>query len=248
MIQAEGVVKSFGGRPVLAGLDLTVESGEAVALFGPNGAGKSTLVRALAGLIRIDRGRILIAGVPVDRTSPELRRRIGLLAHQGFLYDNLSAEENLHFWARLYGVPDRGARIQSLLRRVGLWAFASDPVRTYSRGMIQRLALARVLLHEPELYLLDEPFTGLDRAGVRLLREILAELVAARRTVVVVSHRPDEVVGICQRFCVLTSGRIRHELRPPEVDRAVDGAALVRSLEELVEQASAPDVGGRVRP
>ncbi|HEY8498497.1 MAG TPA: heme ABC exporter ATP-binding protein CcmA [Limnochordales bacterium] len=245
MIRAEGVVKEFAGRPVLDGVDLTVEAGEAVALFGPNGAGKSTLVRALAGLTRIDRGRILIAGTPIERATPELRRRMGLLAHQGFLYDSLSGEENLRFWARLYGVPDARTRIAALLRRMGLWAFAGDPVRTYSRGMVQRLALARVLLHDPEIYLLDEPFTGLDRAGVQLLREILEELVARRRTLLVVSHRPDEVVGICRRFYVLAGGRIRHELGPVPEAAAPDGLALARSLEQLLERAAGAPGGGR---
>ncbi|MEW6045225.1 MAG: heme ABC exporter ATP-binding protein CcmA [Bacillota bacterium] len=239
MIRAEGVVKEFGGRPVLNGVGLEVRPGEAVALFGPNGAGKSTLLRVLAGLTRADRGEVLIDGTPVLDAPPELRRRIGLLAHQSYLYDNLSGEENLRFWARIYGVRDASVRIAALLKRVGLWAFAGDPVRTYSRGMVQRLSLARVALHDPELYLLDEPFTGLDRAGVRLLREMLAEFRDRGRTLLVISHRPDEVAGICERFCVLVAGRIRYDLTPAP-PAGLDGSSVVRQLEELIDRAAAP--------
>ncbi|MBE3598980.1 MAG: ABC transporter ATP-binding protein [Limnochordaceae bacterium] len=165
-----------------------------------------------------------------------MRRRVGILGHQPFLYDYLSAEENLRFWGRVYGVADVSRRIESLLRRLGLWVFASDPVRTYSRGMIQRLAIARALLHEPELYLLDEPFSGLDRPGVRLLVEILQELRQTGRTLLVVSHRPDEVAAVCSRFVVLARGRVVAEV-PKEAAGADTGPDWVQSLEALVDQA-----------
>lgn len=209
MIDIRGLVKVLGGRPVLDGVDLAVRRGECAVLVGPNGAGKSTLLRLVAGLARPDRGEVRVEGAPAHRLPASVRRRMGYLAHEPHLYEHLTAEENLHFWARIFGVAAPRRRIRELLGRFGLLLFAHDPVRTYSRGMVQRLALARVLLHDPELLLLDEPFSGLDRAGVQLMGEVLGELKAAGRTLLLVSHRPDEVAAVADRFVMLEAGRIR---------------------------------------
>ena len=237
MIEVRSLTKVLGGRPVLNGVDLAVSRGQCAVLVGPNGAGKSTLLHLVAGLSRPDRGQVLVGGAPAHRLPAAVRRRMGLLAHQPHLYEDLTGEENLRFWARIFGVTGAGRRIRELLGRFGLLLFAHDPVRTYSRGMVQRLALARVLLHDPEVLLLDEPFTGLDRAGVRLLTEVLRELKGAGRTLLLVSHRPDEVAEVADRFVLLAAGRILGE-------RACapggDGAAVVEELYRLMRSGGLP--------
>ena len=243
MIEVFGAVKALGGRPVLTGVDLTVRAGSAVALFGPNGAGKSTLLRVLAGLTRLDAGEARVMGHRPHTAPAWVRRRMGWLAHRPFLYDSLSGEENLRFWARVYGLKDARRRVRELLARTGLLLFAADPVRTYSRGMVQRLAIARVLLHDPEVLLLDEPFTGLDSGGVRLVGEMLAELKSRGRTMLIVSHRPDEVLHLADRFAVLARGRVRAEFSGPGSDGADAGAVLAR-IEEVLHAAGGLAAGG----
>ena len=237
VIEARGLTKVLGGRPVLDGVDLEVRRGECAVLVGPNGAGKTTLLHLVAGLARPDGGQVRVAGVPAHRLPAALRRRMGLLAHQPYLYEHLTAEENLRFWARIFGVRGARQRIRELLGRFGLLLFAHDPVRAYSRGMVQRLALARVLLHDPDLLLLDEPFSGLDRAGVQLLREVLRELKGAGRTLLLVSHRPDEVAELADRFVVLAAGRIRGERAGAP---GGDGAALMEELDRLARPGGLP--------
>lgn len=243
MIEVVRAAKALGGRPVLTGVDLAVPAGAAVALFGPNGAGKSTLLRVLAGLIRLDAGEARVMGHVPHLAPAPVRRRLGWLAHRPFLYDSLSGEENLQFWARVYGLGDASRRIRQLLARFGLLLFAGDPVRTYSRGMVQRLALARVLLHDPEVLLLDEPFTGLDPGGVRVVAEVLAELKARGRTLLVVSHRADEVAPLADRFVVLARGRVQAELAG-QASAASDGQALSARIEKLLAAATSPAPGG----
>ena len=162
MIEVSQLTKSFGPRHALAGVDLHVAPGECVVLCGPNGAGKTTLLRILATLARPTSGDVRIAGLDPAKAGADVRRQIGFLSHRTLLYDDLTAEQNLAFYARMYAIPDAQARIDDLLERVGLTARRHDLVRTYSRGMQQRLAVARAVLHRPALVLLDEPYTGLD--------------------------------------------------------------------------------------
>lgn len=211
MIEARGLVKAFGDHVVLRGLDLEVAEGEFVALVGPNGAGKTTLMRILATLSRPTRGRCRVAGVDL-RTHPlAARRRIGLVSHQTLLYGDLSAEENLRFYARVYGLADADRRIEELLEQVGLSARRGSLVRTFSRGMQQRLAIARAILHDPPVLLLDEPDTGLDPHAAERLQAILDDLATRGRTVLMTTHQLERGLRMASRVAVLAGGRIAFE-------------------------------------
>ena len=191
MIHARSLSRSYGEKRVLEGLDLDVARGGFLLVEGPNGSGKTTLLRLCAGLAAPTAGKLQ---VEVDRS------RIGLLAHEPLVYAELTALENLDLYGRLYRVPERRERIGMLLERFGLWRARNERSGDFSRGMLQRLALCRVLLHEPDLLLLDEPFSGLDEAGSELLERELAEL-RRTRTFVVATHDP-------VRLASLASGRL----------------------------------------
>lgn len=208
MIEAVRISKQIGERLVLADLSFRAEPGRLTAIFGPNGAGKSTLLRILALLMAPTFGQVLIDGRPVSGEDPAVRSRIGLLSHQSFLYEGLSALENLEFYARLYGVTDADRRIRTLLDAVGLSLFAGDPVRTYSRGMLQRLAIARTTLHDPEILLLDEPYTGLDQSARSLLDRLIGESKARGRVLLLVSHDAGEGLKQADQVLVLARGRV----------------------------------------
>lgn len=180
MIRARGIEKRYGRRRVLAGIDLDVPLAGFVLVTGSNGSGKTTLLRIVAGLAAPTRGTL---EVDVDRA------RMGFLAHEPLVYRELTAVENLDLFGRLYRVPERRERIGMLLERFGLWEARGDRVSTYSRGMVQRLALCRTLLHDPDLLVLDEPYSALDEQGAELLDRELDELVG-RRTLVVATHDP----------------------------------------------------------
>jgi heme exporter protein A len=217
VVRAEGLVRAFGRTPVLSGVDLRVDAGEVVALLGPNGAGKTTLMRILALLLRPAAGRLSL--FDADTPAPALRRRIGYVAHETFCYPDLTAAENLTFYAELFHVPQAPARVTELLAWAGLAGATDRPVRTYSRGMAQRLALVRALVHRPDLLLLDEPFSGLDTGGVMALQARLAELAAAGHTVVLTTHDLERAATIATRFAILHRGRIAwvHDGRAPAV-------------------------------
>jgi len=216
-VRAEGLVRSFAGVPVLSGVDLTVRAGDVVAVVGRNGAGKTTLLRVLALLLRPSGGRLAIFGNDPVSAPPALRRRIGYVGHETLCYADLTAAENLAFYARLFAVPDAPARIAELLAWAGLDAASSRPVRVYSRGMSQRLALARALLHGPDLLVLDEPFTGLDAEAAGALGERLAALRTAGHAIVLATHDLERAAAVVTRVAVLHRGRIvwAHE-GPPE--------------------------------
>jgi heme exporter protein A len=214
-VEARGVTKVYGRQRALAGVDLTLRAGEAVALLGPNGAGKSTLVGILSTLLPPTAGEVRIGGRDAHEDDA-VRGAIGVIAHESLCYGDLTGRENLLFFARLYGVPEPGARADELLVRVGLDADAARrPARTYSRGMVQRLAVARALVHRPQLLLCDEPFTGLDRAGVELLGSLLAEERAGGAILVVVTHDFDAVATLIDRVVVLARGKISRDEPAP---------------------------------
>jgi len=183
MIRARGLAKRFGAKRVLAPLDLDVAEGDFVVVTGPNGSGKTTLLRVLAGLVAPTGGEFELG---VDRSE------LGLLAHEPLVYRELTALENLELFGRLYRVPERRERIGMLLERYGLWDVRQERAASFSRGMAQRLALCRALLHEPRLLLLDEPFNALDAEGVELLQRELGTL-RAERTLVVATHDPERL-------------------------------------------------------
>ncbi len=207
------LAKRYGASRALAGVDLTMTAGRMCALLGPNGAGKLTLLGILLTLVRPSSGRVTFrAGDRELEPGPELRSRIGVLAHESFIYGELTGWENLLFYARLYHVEDGAARARQLLDRVGLEDRAAErQARTYSRGMTQRLALARALLHDPEVLLLDEPFTGLDRTGAAALASTLADAKAQGKVMVVVTHDFDAIAGVADHVVVLRRGKIAFE-------------------------------------
>lgn len=206
-LEAEGLARAFGPRKAVDGVDFRLEAGQVLALFGPNGAGKSTLLRLLAGGLRADSGVIRLDGQPLDTRSPEWQMQVGVLSHRGYLYGQLTARENLRFYADLYGLPHAADRIETRLAAVGLSDRADDAVRSFSRGMAQRLALARTLLHDPEVVLLDEPWTGLDAHAAAVLRETLETLRDGRRTVVLVTHNLTEGLELADRVAIQVRGR-----------------------------------------
>ncbi len=207
-IAVSRLTKRFGLKTVLRRLDFTAEQGEFVALLGPNGAGKTTFLRILASLSRPTAGKVRIGGAPLPQEAAAVRRRLGVVSHQPLLYGDLTAEENLRFFARLYGLSEPGQRITEVLELVGLARRRHDLVRTYSRGMQQRLAIARAILHDPEVLLLDEPYTGLDQDASAMLDAVLHEVAAQGRTVVMTSHDLSRVAALASRFDVLARGRI----------------------------------------
>jgi heme exporter protein A len=219
-VEALGVERWYGPLPAVRGIDLALARGEFLTIFGPNGAGKSTLLRMLCGVVRPTRGTVRITGQDVRGEEEGWRRKIGLLSHQTFLYPGLSAAENLDFYARLYSLPGRSDRVAEALRDVGLMDRAGDRVRTFSRGMQQRLALARTLLHDPEVVFLDEPYTGLDPHASAMLRAVLDRLKDGRRTVVLVTHNLSQGLEQADRVAVQVGGRWVSDERRGQIDAA----------------------------
>ncbi len=210
MISARALVKSFGYKPVLRGLELDVAEGEFVALLGPNGTGKTTLLRILSGLSRPGFGEARIAGHRLPQEAGAVRRLLGVVSHQPLLYTDLSAEENLQFYAQMYGLRQPAPRIAEVLALVGLSARRRDPVRAFSRGMQQRLAIARAILHDPHVMLFDEPHTGLDPDASAMLDGLLRDVAARGRTVVMTTHDLGRAIGLASRVLILSGGKIAH--------------------------------------
>jgi heme exporter protein A len=219
-VEARGLEKWYGPLPAVRGIDLALAPGEMLTIFGPNGAGKSTLLRMLCGAVRPSAGTVHLGGTRVGGDDDGWKRRVGLLSHQGFLYGGLTAAENLDFYARLYTLAERGRVVEEGLRSVGLWERRGDLVRTFSRGMQQRLALARTLLHDPEMVFLDEPYTGLDPHAAAMLRGVLERLRDGRRTVVLVTHNLSQGLELADRVAVQVGGRWVSDERRAEVDTA----------------------------
>jgi len=210
-VVARGLTRRYGARRALDEVSLTVAPGDFLTIFGPNGAGKTTLLKTLATIIRPGAGRLTLFGLDPRLEPDACRRRIGMIGHSGFIYDGLTARDNIVFVARLYDVPRPVERAAELLEIVGLADRADDPVRTYSRGMRQRLSIARALVHDPALVLLDEPYTGLDQHATRMLRGILEQVRGRSRTVVMVTHQIEEGLLLSTRIGVMSRGRLVHQ-------------------------------------
>ncbi len=208
MIEVKKLVKRFGLKTILRGLDFSVESGEFVALLGPNGAGKTTFLRVLATLSRPSMGHVKVAGHHLPNDAAQVRAKLGVVSHLPLLYPDLTAEENLRFYGRMYGIGNMEARISEVLEMVGLEHRRKDLIRTFSRGMQQRLAIGRAVIHDPEVMLFDEPYTGLDQDASEMLDEVLRSVAAEGRTVVMTSHDLARAEDLATRFDILSRGVI----------------------------------------
>ncbi|MEE8120104.1 MAG: ABC transporter ATP-binding protein [Anaerolineales bacterium] len=250
MIVAKGLTKRFGDVLAVDGLDLEVSPGEIFGFLGPNGAGKTTTIRLLGALIEPTSGKAYVAGYEVGREDNEIRRNVGILTESPGLYDRLSAERNLSFFAELYDVEDVAGQVERYLRLLGLWDRRGDMAATFSKGMRQKLAIARAMLHEPKVLLLDEPTAGLDPEMARLVREFIGELKSRGRTIFLCTHNLDEADRLCDRIAVVNSrllaldtpAALRAKLYDrvvvfhlgavaPAYEKAVSEQAFVRSVE-----------------
>jgi heme exporter protein A len=218
MIEVRKLIKRFGIKNVLKGLDFRVEAGEFVVILGPNGAGKTTFLRILASLSRPTIGQVNIAGYALPDQAAAVRQRLGVVSHQPLIYGDLTAEENLHFFARMYSVPDAKQRIAEVLKLIGLSARRRDLVRTFSRGMQQRLAIGRAVLHDPDVMLFDEPHTGLDQDAATMLDGILQEVAARGRTVVMTSHDLARAADLASRIDILSRGVITATVQRADIE------------------------------
>ena len=230
-LRVQGLEKSFGEWPVLWDLDLTVPWGELLVLFGANGAGKTTLLRVLSTQIKPDAGAIRVAGYNQSRSPSAVRRRVGVVGHQTFLYDDLTCRENLVHYGRLFGLEDCGARADQVLSQLGLTHRADRRVRTLSNGMQKRLSVARAILHQPLLLLLDEPSAGLDRESVDMLRSLLEEWTEAGRSVIMTTHDLELGLSWAHRAAILSGGKIHF----PASNEYLEGAQLRQRLAEVLE-------------
>ena len=242
MIQTRGLSRRFGPTVAVESLDLEVREGELVALLGPNGAGKTTTVRMLSGLIAPTAGEASVGGYDIASESEKVRRIVGLLTETPGLYEKLSAVANLEFYGRLYDVPP--ARLRERVRRylelLGLWDRRAEAVGGYSRGMKQKLAIARALLHDPQVIFLDEPANGLDPESARTVREFITELRQAGRTILLCTHNLDEAERLCDRVAIV-KGRLIDIGTPAELRRRLYGHRVSVSVRnarpELAEAA-----------
>lgn len=212
IIEVKNLIKRYGQKQVLKSLNFTALDGEFVALLGPNGAGKTTFLRILSSLSKPNFGSITICGFQLPAQAAQVRLQLGVVSHQPLLYGDLSGEENLKFYSRLYGLTQAEDRINEILSLVGLEKRKSDLIRTYSRGMQQRLAIGRAILHDPQVLLLDEPHTGLDQDASNILDQILQQVAMRGRTVVMTSHDLGRVANLASRFDVLSRGKIQDSI------------------------------------
>lgn len=211
LAEIRGLRKSYGLKPILRGLDLTIDDGESVALLGANGAGKTTLLRILACLTRPSAGTCSVAGLDAIHEAQEVRKIVGVVAHQPYLYEELTVMENLLFFGRMYSVENAQERARDLLQRVGLERRHKERGGTLSRGQLQRLSWARALLHTPRLLLLDEADTGLDQEGAALVDALLKEHEARGGTTLLTTHRPERALELASSVALLSGGRIVYQ-------------------------------------
>jgi heme ABC exporter ATP-binding subunit CcmA len=233
-LSARGLRKAYGRHLVLDGIDLDVRRGEAVALLGANGAGKTTLLRIAATLVRPTSGRLLVAGADAARDPETARRQLGFLGHGSWLYEDLTALENLRFWATLGAHPTAPAGLRAALGAVELERWSDERVRAFSAGMKRRLSIARLLVAQPRVLLLDEPFTGLDRHGSKWLEEYLQAFKSAGGALVMSTHSFGRGFGVADRAAILAGGRLA-----ADVAVAPLGADGVRRLYDLAVEDGA---------
>ncbi len=217
MISASNIHKSYGSIFALKGIDFEANKGEFTLIFGPNGAGKSTLLKTLSSLLSPTKGQVIIDGIDAYKNSNDIRRRIGFISHEPYLYENLGALENLIFFAELYNINEPEIKANELLKTLQLDNKSYELIKNYSRGMKQRVALARALIHEPDILFLDEPFSGLDLIGSSIITDILRGLKQEGKTIVMSTHSFDDCADLADKIAVLISGQIVYTTS--EIDR-----------------------------
>jgi heme exporter protein A len=217
IVEVNDLTRVFGPRRAVSGVSFTLAAGECLAVFGPNGAGKTTLLRVLAGLLKPTSGGARVSGIALPGGALA-RSRIGLVSHHTMLYDALSPRENVSFAARLYGMRDAHARVDEALQRMSMLDRADTPVRLLSRGMQQRVSIARAMVHSPQLVLADEPYSGLDDSGARALTALLQELRAAGAAIVIVTHNLVEGLALATRAVVMQAGKFVREDAAKRID------------------------------
>ena len=232
-LQSENIRKTYGHFTALAGVSLNIKRGEFLTLFGRNGAGKTTFLKVAATLVRPTQGKLHIEGIDVDEKSEEARRHIGFLSHNTYVYRDLSPLENLRFFARLYGVDGSDERLKALLDRVGLRRRMNDPVRAFSRGLNQRVGIARVMLHDPSLILLDEPYTGLDAHAVETLNTMLDEAHSRGKTVILTTHDLEHGLRASTRAVIIDRGQV-------VFDQAASDQSTRSAYDEYVRSGAQP--------
>jgi heme exporter protein A len=218
-IEVRGVEKFFGEHRALRGVDLMVARGECLVIFGPNGAGKTTLLKVLSTLMKPSAGTIWLDGINIREKPAQIRRMISLVSHQTFLYDNLSIAENLKFYGRMYDIENLEERIEEVVSWIQLESRLHDPVGTLSRGMQQRVSMARAVLHSPSFLFLDEPEVGLDPHASDMVREVLGNRDSGTRTVVMTTHNLERGLGIGDRFAIIDRGKIVYQVSGNELVR-----------------------------
>lgn len=211
MIIAENITKKIGSKSILHGINLNIRQGEFITVFGPNGAGKSTLLKILSLQMKPSAGTLTLNGLNAGEAPAAACGLVGVISHHTFLYDNLTAYENLAFYGRMYGLDKLKDRIHEVIKEVGLEFSLNDPVRTFSRGMQQRLAIARATLHRPEVLFMDEPYTGLDQEAAEILNGVLEKINIKDRTVFMITHNFDQGLELSDRAIIIMNGRIAYE-------------------------------------
>ncbi len=235
MIATKGLTKAYDGKVAVEALTMEIRSGEIFGLLGPNGAGKTTIVRMLAALVAPTGGEAVIGGYRLGEQDAAIRRIVGIVTEAPGLYERLSARENLEVYARLYGVTDVARQVKKYLRLLDLWDRQDEPVGTFSKGMKQKLALARALVHEPKVLLLDEPTSGLDPQMTRVVREFIADLRGQGRTILLCTHNLDEAERLCDRILVLKTRPIALDT-PEALRRRLFGRRVIVTLAEVTER------------
>lgn len=219
-IEVKDLTKSFGHHRALDGIGFAIETGKTVAIFGPNGAGKTTLIKILANIMKPSAGEIYINGFNLNHNAEAVRSQIGIVSHQTFLYSNLTTYENLLFYCRMYGVDDLKQRIYQVVTMVGMKSRLYDRIGTLSRGMQQRLSIARCLIHKPSIILLDEPETGLDQRATSMLWEILKEDGVKKRTIIFSSHSLERGLNTSDTLLILNKGKIAYQQSSKDLELA----------------------------
>jgi ABC-2 type transport system ATP-binding protein/heme exporter protein A len=210
----------------LRNINIRIEKGEFLTIFSPNGAGKTTLIKIMSTLVSPTSGKVVIDGIDIKENPIEIRKKIGVISHETYLYHELTATENLRFFGRMYGTPNIENRIDELIKQVGLAYRKNDRVRTFSRGMKQRLSIARALIHDPHILFLDEPYTGLDQHASATFDRILGGMNAHDKTRVLISHDIERGISMCDRAIILTNGHIAHEMSENEIQNLLQCRAI----------------------